>query len=178
MELNTFLFTVVHQGAGQYLLLDRFFVILTSYVAYAVIASVLVYFLCIIPLRTSEPVERLRRLAQGAELALSLFITWAVVWALKVLIAHPRPFVVLADAMPLVQAAPLESFPSSHAALTMAAAIAVLPFQRHTAHLLIAFSLVVALSRLYVGVHYPLDIGAGLLIGFLIPKLIHRVFKK
>jgi membrane-associated phospholipid phosphatase len=178
MNANTFLFQLVHQGAGHWPLLDRFFIILTSYVSYAVIAIVFAYVFFVLPFRAKDPLKRLHRMGQATELFVSLFFVQSVVWALKVLVAHPRPFIALEDVTPLVSVAPFESFPSFHAAGTMALAIAVLPYHRHLGHLLIAFSLVVALSRLYVGVHYPFDIAAGLLIGFVIPKLIHHAFKK
>jgi undecaprenyl-diphosphatase len=85
---------------------------------------------------------------------------------------------VLADVTPLVSATPFESFPSAHAALTMALAVSVMPFRRHLGHMLIAFAILVGLSRLYVGVHYPLDVVVGFLFGIVISLAIHNVFKK
>ncbi len=174
---NTFLFTLINQGAGYWPRLDQFFIFLTSFVTDIVLIGVVLYF-CFLVFRTSDMRERLRRVAQTGELLLSLGFVYVIVGALKVIVAHPRPFESLTDITALVHATPLQSFPSMHAALTMALAISVLPYRKHLAHLLIAFSLIVSLSRLYVGVHYPFDVGVGLLIGFFIPKLIHRVFKK
>ncbi len=178
-NINSFLFTLINQGAGYWPLLDRFFIVLTSEVTVAVLVLVLIYLVIIRPLKAHNAGERLQRLGAAAEAMTALFLTWGVTAILKVLVAFPRPFIALAGLQPLIaNTSPFESFPSAHAALTMASAIAVLPYHKHLGHLLIAFSLVVALSRLYVGVHYPFDIGVGLLIGFLIPKLVHRVFRK
>lgn len=177
-NLNTFLFQLVHQGAGQWLVLDWFFIILTSYVTYTVTILVILWFVGFVPFRTKDMQEKMRRLGQSGEMALSLFLTWATVWIIKVLVAYPRPFISIPDITPLVSAAPLESFPSAHAAFAMAIAIAVLPYHKRLGQLLIIFAFIVGLSRLYVGVHYPLDVVVGLLIGFSIPKIIHRVFKK
>lgn len=174
-NFNTLLVTFINQGAGYWLQLDRFFVLLTSFVTDIVLILVPVYF-CILAFRTPDVRERLREFGRIGELLLSVGIVYMIVKALKVLVAYPRPFESLADITALIHAIPLESFPSMHAALTMAVAIAVLPYRKHLAHLLIAFSLIVSLSRLYVGVHYPFDIGIGLLIGFFISKLIHRIF--
>lgn len=176
-NLNIYLFTFINQGAGQYPLLDGFFIWLTTYITFAGITAVIVYLLAR-PFFTRDPLQRLHRLGTAAEAGISLFFTWVIVYALKILVAEPRPFVVLQDAQQLVHAMPYQSFPSSHAALTMAVAIAVLPYHKHLGHLLIVFSLMVSLSRLYVGVHYPFDIGVGLMIGYLVPKIIHRVFAK
>ncbi len=60
----------------------------------------------------------------------------------------------------------------------MAIAIAVLPYHKRLGYILLAFAFVVGLSRLYVGVHYPFDVGVGFLIGYLIPKLIYKIFNK
>jgi undecaprenyl-diphosphatase len=176
-NINIFLFTLINQGAGQYPLLDGIFVWLTSYISYVVVAVV---FLIILysAFKTNDPLRRIRWFGELGEVSLSLFLVWVIVTILKVTIAFPRPFVSLPHVKTLIEAAPYVSFPSAHAALTMALAVSLLPYHKHLGHLLIAFSLIVALSRVFVGVHYPFDIGVGLLIGYLVPKLIHRVFAK
>ncbi len=67
---------------------------------------------------------------------------------------------------------PSSSFPSGHAANAVAGAIAlsqVLPSARAVWWLIAA---TIALSRIYVGVHFPLDVLAGALIGFLCARLV------
>lgn len=58
------------------------------------------------------------------------------------------------------------SFPSGHAASSFAAAT-VLSFAIRGRGLALAWMLAVgiALSRIYIGVHYPLDVAAGALVG-------------
>ena len=56
------------------------------------------------------------------------------------------------------------SFPSSHTAVTLAVAIALVPFlARPLAATGIGYAVLTGWSRIYLGVHYPLDIlgGAG-----------------
>ncbi len=82
---------------------------------------------------------------------------------IKPIFDRPRPFKVLEEARKLV-GAHASSFPSSHAANTFAAGtFLALRFRRMRAVLLV--SAVVGYSRVYVGVHYPLDVGAGAGIG-------------
>ncbi|MGH3433468.1 MAG: phosphatase PAP2 family protein [Thermocrispum sp.] len=57
------------------------------------------------------------------------------------------------------------SFPSNHAALAGAAAVCITLAWRTVAVPVVAFALAVAASRVFVGVHYPHDVVAGLLIG-------------
>jgi undecaprenyl-diphosphatase len=88
---------------------------------------------------------------------------------LKELAARARPY----DALPGIEllVAPLRSysFPSGHANSSFAAALALaLAFGRRGALAYIPAALI-AFSRCYVGVHYPGDVLAGMLVGTLVP---------
>jgi len=65
------------------------------------------------------------------------------------------------------------SFPSSHTAVTVAVVIALLPFlPRALAGVAIAYAVLVGWSRVYLGVHYPLDILGGAGIGIAVGGVI------
>lgn len=84
---------------------------------------------------------------------------------LKLLISRIRPCNILPDVRILVTCTESFSFPSSHAVNNFAAAMFFSkPYPKLKWTLFIVASLV-ALSRPYVGVHYPSDIVAGALIG-------------
>ncbi|MFG2983350.1 phosphatase PAP2 family protein [Streptomyces sp. NPDC048258] len=57
------------------------------------------------------------------------------------------------------------SFPSNHSALAGAAAIALALAVRRLAPLTVPLALLMAFSRVFVGVHYPHDVAMGLLLG-------------
>ncbi len=90
--------------------------------------------------------------------------------ALKNLVARPRPCDVL-DAVRLLVACPRSfSFPSSHATTSFAFAAPLFLLTRRflrTGWRLypVVLAALIALSRPYVGVHYPFDIAAGTLLG-------------
>lgn len=67
------------------------------------------------------------------------------------------------------------SFPSNHAANNFALARTVQILAPGWALAAYAFATVVALSRVYVGVHYPLDAAGGALIGFLCASFVAYV---
>ncbi len=83
---------------------------------------------------------------------------------LKHLVDRERPFAVLSNVNKLVSAHAF-SFPSNHAANAFAFAAGVSYFIRIAALPLLGIALVVAFSRIYVGVHYPSDALSGSLLG-------------
>jgi undecaprenyl-diphosphatase len=84
---------------------------------------------------------------------------------LKPLIGRLRPCHVLENVHLLVGCGGGKSMPSSHAANAFGQALLFgLPY-RKARWPLITFAAVVALSRVFVGVHYPGDILAGAIIG-------------
>ncbi len=79
---------------------------------------------------------------------------------------HDRPFVDHPHAtVLLVHHAPDNSFPSDHASVAFAVAFAVLAFHRRLGAVLVLGAAAVALDRIFVGVHYPVDVGASVLVG-------------
>lgn len=88
---------------------------------------------------------------------------------LKNLVARTRPYEVIAGLQLLGAKATDLSFPSGHAGSSFACAVAVcrmLPEKMFRWRwLLIAFAVLMSISRLYIGIHYPSDVIAGIVFG-------------
>jgi membrane-associated phospholipid phosphatase len=98
--------------------------------------------------------------------AVAAGIAWVLANVAKVIADRPRPYQVVADAVLRQSPAHGTSFPSSHTAVTAAVVIALVPFlPRVLAAVAIAYAVLVGWSRVYLGVHYPLDVLAGAGIG-------------
>lgn len=95
---------------------------------------------------------------------------------LKNLIARTRPYEVIESLQLLIAPQWDYSFPSGHAGSAFAAAMAMflsLPKKFGIPALIVAA--LISFSRLYVGVHYPTDVLAGILTGVLIAVIVWKI---
>jgi undecaprenyl-diphosphatase len=91
---------------------------------------------------------------------------------LKELFGRIRPCHILTDINLLVGCGGGKSFPSSHAANNFAAAMVITYFFKKNYIPFYIIAALVALSRVYVGVHYPIDIIGGAIVGSIIGFLV------
>jgi undecaprenyl-diphosphatase len=84
---------------------------------------------------------------------------------LKAATDRPRPFERLPEADPLLGGTVGASFPSGHAATSFAGAVALALLVRRAVPAIFLLAALVAFSRIYIGVHYPLDVLGGAALG-------------
>jgi membrane-associated phospholipid phosphatase len=102
--------------------------------------------------------------------AASAAVAWLGANVGKAVADRPRPYEVVTGAVLRQQPAQGTSFPSSHSAIAFAVALTVIPYlPRRGVVIALAYAALVAWSRVYLGVHYPLDViggaGIGLIVG-------------
>lgn len=102
---------------------------------------------------------------------------------LKNLVARTRPYEVIEGLTYLVKRPGDLSFPSGHAGCAFSAACIMLRrLPKRYGIPAFVFAIVISLSRLYVGVHYPSDVLFGVISGILISyaaeALVERIWKK
>ncbi|KUM84041.1 MULTISPECIES: phosphatase PAP2 family protein [Streptomyces] len=120
---------------------------------------------------------RARRVsATTALVALAVPVTvgaaYAVDAAVKLLVREDRPCQSLHVATLEACPAPGDwSFPSNHAAIAAAAAVALLFVSRRLGAVAAVAACAMAVSRVWVGAHYPHDVAAGVVVGALVAAL-------
>jgi undecaprenyl-diphosphatase len=92
-------------------------------------------------------------------------ISWTLAEGAKFLFNRARPFISDTEIAPLIKTPSSSSFPSGHSATAAAGAITLSAVYPAFAPAFILSGVLVALSRVYLGVHYPFDVLAGILIG-------------
>ncbi|MGL4654293.1 MAG: phosphatase PAP2 family protein [Sarcina sp.] len=114
----------------------------------------------------------------GILIYLSQLLNIIVVTILKDTIQRPRPFLTLTDLHPLISLPTSYSFPSGHASSAFAGALIVAYMFKKWIVPAYIVAIGIALSRVYLGVHYPSDIIVGAIIGTLSSIIIIVLYNK
>lgn len=97
---------------------------------------------------------------------------------IKEIVGRPRPCHQLSDIHLLVGCGAGKSFPSSHAAnAMMAVTVIALFFQKHR-YWLPWLAVLIGISRIFVGVHFPLDVLCGWAIGTILGYCSYKIVNK
>ena len=93
------------------------------------------------------------------------------------LYSDPRPFVA-GHFVPLIPHDPDNGFPSDHVLLVSAIASLIFPFNKKISAGVWIVAILVGISRVYVGIHHPVDIVGSIVISVVVSAAAYSVFSR
>ncbi len=168
MNIEQSLFLFLNSLSGNYFFLDFLFFFFAQITPY----------LFIIPF-AYLPLRNLKKygLFSGEVILAGFFARYALVWPLRHFFPRLRPFEVLENVNLLLPYKESLSFPSGHIAFLFALSTVVYFHYRKPGTALFALSFIAGVSRVITGMHWPLDVFAGALVGIFGGIVISEIFK-
>lgn len=160
--IDYYLFSLLNQYAGLNGFIDKSFVFFSEYL------------LLIFPLFFLIEFKNVKAVFTAIIGSVSALVAGLIIGLIHF---RPRPFVAHNVAL-LVNHLPTASFPSDHAAVSFALATAIFLHSRRFGVFAYAIALLISISRVFAGLHYPSDILFGALIGIAMSLLANVAIKK
>jgi len=165
------IFKVVNDLAGRWVPLDWFGIFCAKYLIFIMLfAAALPTFFY------KNKKEKMERFVFAIRVFLSGIFAYAFKLVFVLFYNRPRPFAAH-DVVQLVNRSVDGSFPSSHATVAFAVAFSVFLHNKKYGAAFIFLAFLVGLGRIYVGVHYPIDIIGGIFVGGLSALIVEKISK-
>ena len=154
--MNTFIFRAINDLAGQSQWLDGIMAFSANNLGYILVG--LVFLVCYF---NRNKYKEITVLSLGSAIV-SRFIVVALI---RHFYYNPRPFLILQNVHQLLEHDTESSFPSGHMAFYFALATVLYRYDRKIGITAFVLSGLMGFARIFVGVHWPLDIVAGIVVG-------------
>src|SRR3989442_11618970 len=149
-------------------MVDTLSIFAANYLWYVIIGIAVVYFLI-------QPRPEQKRMLIFAALVLPLVYLVSLLGG--ALYYDPRPFVV-EHFPPLIRHKPSNGFPSDHVLWSAATAAIIFPSNKYLSLLLWVLTILVGASRVYVGVHHPIDIVGSIAMAILVASFVYIIIRR
>ena len=170
--MNDWLFSLINGLANGNIFLDAFMIVVSKAVPYVYV--LLLAWLYVQGFRKNSFKLRGESFATGVLLVLCFIGSFI----LGSLFYENRPFVDHPDAILILNHAADASFPSDHAVGTMAIACGILFYDWSLGTKMVYWSILVGISRVFVGNHYPGDILGAFILVWVITAVYNKTIRR
>jgi undecaprenyl-diphosphatase len=178
IEINNSIFYLFYNLAHQSRVFDNLIIFIAEVLPYILVVTAFLFlFLHEDKSDTVSIVEIFKK--RFKEIALvfgATLLAWVFSFALKQLFMLERPFIKFLDVSPL-WAESGYAFPSSHSTFFMALAFSLYFSHKKVGYVFMFFALLIGISRIIAGVHFPVDIFGGFVLGGGIAYAIELFYK-
>lgn len=169
MNLDLYIFNLINGLAGKWVWLDYLAIFFAKYFEYFLFF--ILFLFLIFGFKKYYKIIFISLLAAG----ISRFVVAEII---RFLWFKPRPFVYNPVNLLINYNPAKSSFPSGHASFYFALSAAISFYNKKLGIIFYAGTLLIVVSRVFVGIHWPSDILAGALLGVFIAWLVNKIFKK
>ncbi len=177
--MNNSIFHFFNNLTHHFQFFDNLIVFLATTFGYLVILGTIIFLIVHrdMKLEKGSLASLIFRIREIAVFFASGLVGWLLVEFFKAAFSHPRPFIVFSEISPLFIHGGTDSFPSGHATFFASLATSIFLYHKKAGYILFACALLVGLARIIAGVHFPLDIIAGYILGIVMAILFNRIFR-
>ncbi len=165
--MDYLIFEKINSFVGKNVCFDSLAIFSAEYLGY-----VLIFILALFLLKNFKKYWPIMLKALGT----AVFARFVIVELIRFLWERPRPFIE-SNINLLLEHPATSSFPSGHAAFYFAFSALVYFYNKKLGALFLIATLILSLSRVYVGVHWPSDVLAGAVIGIFSAWLVKNISK-
>lgn len=176
MNFSNDLFFFFHSFSNQNNFFDFLIVAVAVYLPYLVVLGLGIYLLWhhdILPNKNPILITR-QKWSEIFTVFISGGLAWLVGEIIKNLIREPRPFTTFSEVVNLFPEIGF-AFPSQHAAFFTAIAFSIYLQHKKAGYFFLLLAFFIGIARVAGGVHYPVDILGGIILGILISYIVHHL---
>jgi len=167
-KFNLVGFRLINDLAGHNFWLDKFMIFVADKMGYLMILGVLFF-----AYKNSDRFKVLLLTIGSAILARVMFVE-----LIRYFVYNPRPYLSLENVNILMNHEVSSSFPSGHATFYFALAMGVYLCNKKTGLIYLILAGLMGFSRIFISVHWPLDILAGAVLGIATAVFVNYFQKK
>lgn len=155
-KIDDKIFVYIQRSVGKYSWLDDLLIFMAQYLIYTIPVLLIILWFWSVPVKKAV-----------FKSLIAVVIAWlGLAKLVAVLVNRPRPAEAILNAKELLFHRPDTSFPSDHATMMFALALSLRLYGlKKLGNTLLVVAVLISISRVWVGVHFPFDVIAGAILG-------------